>query len=412
MTAPGNDAPPFRVLFVCTANQCRSAMAEAIARHEVTLGLAAPLQFSSAGTHASPGAPATTETLQVISELGLDLSRHRARELTRPRIQAAGLVLTMTRAHIRFVSAVVPEAAERTFTLMQFWRVAAGETAESAAALVDLARTTAEHTRKDDIVDPVGRGEDACRACAARLRLLIRPVVGALAAAAWRGGAAPPRRRRQSTPMPAARQPATTPPPASREDTAPAYVTFATFANDEATGEQTAKDTGEQPAARTDATAPPKRPRVNPASIFDIAASDLAASDTAADTTRPAEDAGEPPGDRPAGRNGARPPDTAPPVAPAEADAPATTGDLEPELEPEQAPDEAAATEPDSAATEPADREADPPPPPRRPFARLNMFEVPASRQAATATNEPDASEHASRENPSDHPSDRAAGNT
>ncbi len=77
-------AAPLRVLFVCLGNICRSPLAEAIARGVASeMGVADRFHFASAGTgnwHVGGGAdPRSAATAQ---QFGLDLSRHRARQIT------------------------------------------------------------------------------------------------------------------------------------------------------------------------------------------------------------------------------------------------------------------------------------------------------------------------------------------
>ena len=72
-----------QVLFVCTGNTCRSALAEAIARaaaHE--RGIEA-LTFGSAGTSAWDGSAASDGAILVGIERQLELNLHRSRALTR-----------------------------------------------------------------------------------------------------------------------------------------------------------------------------------------------------------------------------------------------------------------------------------------------------------------------------------------
>lgn len=66
------------VLFVCTGNICRSAFAEEAAR---SLFDDSVFEFSSAGTHAIPGAPATDTMVEAAAELDVDVTSHSATRL-------------------------------------------------------------------------------------------------------------------------------------------------------------------------------------------------------------------------------------------------------------------------------------------------------------------------------------------
>ena len=179
---PDEPGGPFGVLFVCTGNICRSPTAEALARRELERYPGVPIQVASAGSHALEGNPAASRSMLAAATRGANLERHFARELTRRRVRAADLILCMAAEHRPFVLSYDRGAANRTFLLATFARVASqwDWLATSPAELVTLA---AEHGREqegDDIDDPLGHPAEAYAACAERLDGLVVPVIAAL----------------------------------------------------------------------------------------------------------------------------------------------------------------------------------------------------------------------------------------
>lgn len=77
-----------RVLFLCTANSCRSQMAEGIVNHF----LGDRLEAFSAGTQASFVNPVAIE---VLKEIGIDISSHRSKNLSEFDGQSFDHVITL-----------------------------------------------------------------------------------------------------------------------------------------------------------------------------------------------------------------------------------------------------------------------------------------------------------------------------
>lgn len=89
-----------RLLFVCSGNTCRSPLAEGLARRAIAeLGLT-NVEVSSAGTSAWEGAPASDGALLIGMERGIDLSAHRARQVTGEMVNGADLILAMGEGHL------------------------------------------------------------------------------------------------------------------------------------------------------------------------------------------------------------------------------------------------------------------------------------------------------------------------
>jgi glycine hydroxymethyltransferase len=133
--------PNIQILFVCTGNVCRSPMAEYLLRHR--LGSSPHIQVASAGLMGLEGEPASPEAVTVLSELGIDLTPHRSRSLTREMAQAAKLIAVMTAAHRETILRQFPEAAGKTFLLTSFGPAGAQKPA--------------------DIPDPIGSPESVYR---------------------------------------------------------------------------------------------------------------------------------------------------------------------------------------------------------------------------------------------------------
>lgn len=92
---------PGHIIVVCTANICRSPMAEGLLAH----ALAAEddplksLKVISAGVAARPGERVSENSVVALKKVGIDIVGHRARPLTQEMLNRALLVLCMTESH-------------------------------------------------------------------------------------------------------------------------------------------------------------------------------------------------------------------------------------------------------------------------------------------------------------------------
>ncbi len=143
------------VLFVCNGNVCRSVIAE-----RLTHALAAEyglddLTAESAGTRALVGFGVEPLAAQTITGLGGDARNFRARRLKAEMIANADLILAMAEGIRDDIVDLAPEAAARTFTLLQAHRIAKVTGARTIAD-IDAARNDLTMVGRENIADPVG----------------------------------------------------------------------------------------------------------------------------------------------------------------------------------------------------------------------------------------------------------------
>ena len=108
------------ILFVCTANMCRSPMAEVlfeeIVRNE---GEAEEWWIDSAGVSAFDGEQATNNTRLVAAERELDLSAHRSKLTSRAVVEPFSLVLVMEERHRLMLREAFPDLSDRIYLLTE-----------------------------------------------------------------------------------------------------------------------------------------------------------------------------------------------------------------------------------------------------------------------------------------------------
>lgn len=184
---------PFRILVVCSGNVCRSPVAERLLQAELDQCRPGGFVVQSAGTRALVGQTMTERAAGIVRDGGGDANCFFARQLTKSEINAADLILALSRAHRSAIVQLAPAALRRTFTLREFGRMArhlAGhsdlnvdtqsprERWKSLVSAAPLVRpeTLVENGCDDDVADPYGHNGAAYQ----RMSTELRPAVEAL----------------------------------------------------------------------------------------------------------------------------------------------------------------------------------------------------------------------------------------
>ncbi|QBR93398.1 low molecular weight phosphatase family protein [Nocardioides euryhalodurans] len=168
---------PLHVLFVCTANICRSPFMELLARELADGGL----EVSSAGTHGLPDHPMDPAMTVGLTRRGVAHDSFRSRPLTADLVDTADLVLTAEVAHRRLILDQQPGAFRKVFTLGQFASAVPDADGTTGRALVELVGTRRPPASASlDVDDPYRRGPERATACGDRIEALLRVVVPAL----------------------------------------------------------------------------------------------------------------------------------------------------------------------------------------------------------------------------------------
>ena len=165
---------PLRVVFVCTANICRSPYLELTAR--ALAGGASDIAFSSAGTHGRDGHPMNAAMVDTLT--GVDSSAFASRRLTRAILDDADLVLTAESTHRAFILEEFPQHFRKVFTVGQFAATVADHPDLCGRSLVAAAAARRTAPRPEhDIADPYRRGEAASAAAADTMSRMLNVIV-------------------------------------------------------------------------------------------------------------------------------------------------------------------------------------------------------------------------------------------
>ena len=139
------------ILFVCSANQCRSPMAQVL--FEAFLAekdVRDEWRVESAGVWAYDGSRATMNAQTVMAERGLDLSRHLSQPASSTLLKQFDLTVVMEQEHKMVLQDQNPQLADRIY----------------------LMREVAD--QEGDFADPVGGSLERYRAAADELGMLMR----------------------------------------------------------------------------------------------------------------------------------------------------------------------------------------------------------------------------------------------
>jgi protein-tyrosine-phosphatase len=101
------------ILFVCSANICRSFLAEMLTRDEIEARNLENISVASAGLFAQPGSPPDPEMIKYLKEIGISVNEHLSRKIEKEDVDWADHILVMEKMHADLIRETWPEAGEK-----------------------------------------------------------------------------------------------------------------------------------------------------------------------------------------------------------------------------------------------------------------------------------------------------------
>lgn len=171
-----------RVLFICTANICRSPTAELLAR--ARLG-ESELVFRSAGfLDVADSCP--PELVQVLRSRNIDATGHRSYRLDEASVNAAELLLTMEGSHVQKATMLAPEAFPKIVPLKEAAAVMERQPEQRLTVDEFVERLNVDRDPRQylgtgwDVADPYGRRVKAYRKAVDEIEQLVSVAIGRL----------------------------------------------------------------------------------------------------------------------------------------------------------------------------------------------------------------------------------------
>ena len=143
------------IMFICTGNICRSAMAHWMIEKQVK-EQNKDINVYSCGVYAENYDIPTKEAIQVMKEYGVDLTNHKATNIRNSDIEDMDVILCATVNHKNMVISMYPELIDKVFTMKEY----------AGYPSYDL-----------DISDPWGYGMDVYKKCAEEIEICIEKIL-------------------------------------------------------------------------------------------------------------------------------------------------------------------------------------------------------------------------------------------
>lgn len=137
-----------KIMFICTGNICRSAMAHWMLKKKLEENNIQNVEVYSSGVYAMKNDISTDEAIEVMEEYGVDLKKHRATPVQNSNINDMDLILCMTTSHKQSLNHMYPNLKDKIYTLKEY---------------------VGDNEKGIEIKDPWGYGMTVYRFCAAEI---------------------------------------------------------------------------------------------------------------------------------------------------------------------------------------------------------------------------------------------------
>ena len=142
-----------KIMFICTGNTCRSAIAEGLAK-KIFKQKNLNIEVYSAGIFAQTGEHASYNSIAIMKEYDVDITLHKATSVDESNIKEIDLILCATKNHKAELQARYSDLKDKIFTMKEYAGI--------------------DNNGKDmDIKDPWGYNLNTFRICAAEISLCI-----------------------------------------------------------------------------------------------------------------------------------------------------------------------------------------------------------------------------------------------
>ena len=108
-----------KIMFICTGNICRSAMADALMK-KMAKDKNKEIDVYSCGIFAQDGDMPTYNAIEAMKEYNVELKNHKATNIRNSKIEDMDIILCATVSHKNNVISMYPELTNKIYTIKEY----------------------------------------------------------------------------------------------------------------------------------------------------------------------------------------------------------------------------------------------------------------------------------------------------